>query len=307
MHRHVGWLARVSGAVALALALGSTASGQGRTDVVTLANGDHITGEIVGLQRGQLEFKTDDAGTLYLEWDKLARLVANRFVEVITRDGRRFLGSLGKSADRSISVVGPEGAETLSMSEVTEITPIGRNFWKKLDGSIDAGYNYTHSSGIAQFNLNSDTVFRKPASQIRLTASTTVTQQEGDSGRDDRGTLEASYLRYPWQHWFFTAAGRFETNESLGLVLRSQIAGAVGPRLINGNRAQLAVGAGLGFNEEQGVDVEATQNLEGLLIFRTSYYTYDRPKTNLDVSIQYYPESERHRPATAPGRPQRQA
>ena len=36
--------------------------------------------------------------------------------------------------------------------------------------------------------------------------------------------LEASYLRYPWQHWFFTAAGKFETNESLGLVLRSQMA-----------------------------------------------------------------------------------
>ena len=44
---------------------------QGRTDVVTLANGDRITGEVVRLERGRLEFKTDDAGTLYLEWDKL--------------------------------------------------------------------------------------------------------------------------------------------------------------------------------------------------------------------------------------------
>ena len=43
----------------------------GRTDVVTLANGDRITGEVVRLERGRLEFKTDDAGTLYLEWDKL--------------------------------------------------------------------------------------------------------------------------------------------------------------------------------------------------------------------------------------------
>ena len=51
---------------------------QGRTDVVTLANGDRITGEIVRLERGRLEFKTDDAGTLYLEWDKLVSLVATR-------------------------------------------------------------------------------------------------------------------------------------------------------------------------------------------------------------------------------------
>jgi len=262
---------------------------QGRTDVVTLANGDHITGEVVVLERGRLEFKTNDAGTLYLEWDKLASLVAARFVEVVTEDGRRFLGTLGKSGDRSISVVGPDGATSLVMAEVALIRPIGRGFWNKLDGSIDAGYNYTKSSGVAQFNLNWDTVYQKPASRFRLTASTTITQKDDDSGRDDRGTIEMSYLRYPWQHWFITAAGRFENNESLGLVLRSQVGGAVGPRLINTSKAQMAVGAGLAVNEEQGVDVAATQNLEGVLVFRASYYTYDRPKTNIDISFQYYP------------------
>ena len=41
--------------------------GQGRTDVVTLANGDRITGEVARLERGRLKFETDDAGTLYLE------------------------------------------------------------------------------------------------------------------------------------------------------------------------------------------------------------------------------------------------
>jgi len=274
---------------ALIFAFPSNLRAQGRTDVVTLANGDHITGEVVRVERGRLEFKTDDAGTLYLEWDKIASLVATRFVEVLTGDGRRFFGSLGTSADRSVTVVGTDGSTTLSMSDVTLITPIGRSFWAKLDGSIDAGYNYTRSGGVAQFNLNSDTIYRKPASSIRLTASATVTQKDDDSGRDDRGSVEALYLRYPWQHWFFTVAGRFESNESLGLVLRSQIGGAVGPRLINSNKAQMVAGAGLAVNEEKGVDVGTTQNLEGLLLFRTSYYTYDRPKTNLDVGLQYYP------------------
>ena len=224
---------------------------------------------------------------MYLEWDKLASLVANRFVEVVTEDGRRFLGTLGRSTDLSISVVSLQGATSLLMSDVALIRPIGRGFWNKLDGSIDAGYNYTKSSGVGQFNLNSDTVYQKPASRFRLTASATVTQKDDDSGRDDRGTVEMSYLHYPWQHWFYTGAGRFESNESLGLVLRSQIAGAVGPRLINTSKAQMLVGAGLVVNEEEGVDVPSTQNLEGLLVFRTSYYTYDRPKTNLDINIQY--------------------
>ena len=277
--------------IASILALGLTVPvcAQPKTDVVTLANGDRITGEVKRLDRGRLEFSTDDAGTIYLEWDKIASLVATRLVEVVTTDGRRFLGSLGRSIDRSIAVVAAGETVSLQMSEVALIRQIGRNFWSRIDGSIDAGYNYTRSSGVAQLNLNSDTIYRRPASQGRLTASLTLTKKEDDSGRDDRGSVETSYLHYPWQRWFIWGGARFENNESLGLKLRSQIGGAVGPRLVNTNRAQLVLGGGLVFNDERGVDVEPTQNVEGLLLVGCSYYTYDRPKTNVDINLQYYP------------------
>jgi Protein of unknown function, DUF481 len=275
--------------IALALSVRATAYAQGRTDIVTLANGDRITGEIVRLERGRLEFKTDDAGTLYLEWDKLSSLVAKRVVEVLTTDGRRFLGSLGPAAAFSIAVTTSGGEISLQMSVVTLITPIGASFWRQLDGSIDAGFNYTRSSGVAQLNVNSDTVYRTFASRARLTASLTLTKKDDESGRDDRAFAEMSYLRYPWARWFILTAGRFETNESVGLTLRSQVGAAAGPRLINSNRAQLVLGGGLALNDERGVDVEPTQNVEAFFTFGTSFYTYDRPKTNLDVSLQYYP------------------
>jgi len=276
-----------------------TALAQAKTDVVTLANGDRITGEVKRLERGRLVFSTDDAGTLYLEWDKLASLESKQLVEVTTSDGRRFLGSLGPAPDRSVTIIESNTVSTtLTMADVTLITPIGRSFWSKLDGSLDVGFSYTRSSGVAQLNFNSSTVYRRPAFQGRLTASLTQTRKDDDTGRDDRGYLEMAYLRYPWRRWFFTSAGRFETNQSLGLDLRSQIGAAAGPRLINSNRAQMVAGAGLVFNNEQGVDVESSQNVEALFLFQTSYYTYDRPKTNLDISLQYYPslsDTGRHR------------
>ena len=280
---------RVCLALALVLSLTTTSFGQGRTDVVTLANRDRITGEVVSLDRGRLEFKTDDAGTLYLEWDKLAAVVAARLVEVVTIDGRRFLGTLGSAPDRSIAVVGPGGTVPLQMIEVSLIRQMGTSFWSKLDGSIDTGFSYTRSSGVAQLNVNWELLYRQPAARTRLSASLTQTQKDDESDRDDRGSMEASYLRYPWQRWFISAMGRFETNESLGIELRSQVGGAIGPRLINSNRAQLVVGGGMVFNDERGVDVEPTQNIEGLLLFGMSFFTYDRPKTNLDVNTQYFP------------------
>ena len=71
--------AHASLVVAVMLSATGVALGQGRTDVVTLSNGDRITGEIIWLERGRLEFKTDD-------------------VEVVTGAGQRFLGSLGSAS-----------------------------------------------------------------------------------------------------------------------------------------------------------------------------------------------------------------
>lgn len=273
-------------------AAGSPAQAQGKTDVATLGNGDRITGEVKGLERGRLEFDTDDAGTLYLEWEKLLRLVAtSHVVEVVTGDGRRFVGTLAPAPDRSIAVNEPTGEVSLPMTEVVLITPIGGSFWKKLDGAIDAGFSYTRSSGIAQLNFNSETVYRKPAFSARVSASVTQTEQDDDdddSNDDDRASVEGSYLRYRWQEWFVLVGSRFETNKSLGLELRSSVVGGIGARLINSIRAQMTLGTGLGVNDERGVDVESTRNIEALVTFRTAYYTYDRPKTTLDLDMQYY-------------------
>jgi Protein of unknown function, DUF481 len=278
-------------ALALAIIISSSASawGQGKTDVITLLNGDRITGEIADLERGRLELKTDDAGTLNIEWDKIASVVARRQFEIGTSDGRRLLGSLAKTADRAVLIVGSDGDVSLSMTEVTRITAIGRSFWAKLDGSVDAGFTYTESSGIAQTTLNTNTVYHRPAFVFRLTSSATLTQQRDEVESDDRGALEFSYVRYRARRLFTSGATRFESNESLGLLLRSQVGGLVGLRLVNTNRAQFEIGAGLVVNDERGVDTDATQNVEGALSVRASYYTYDGPKTTFDGNVQYYP------------------
>ena len=277
------WLAVLSGLLWPAAALAQ------KTDVVTLANGDRITGEIKRLERGRLEFSTDDAGTLYLEWDKLVSLVATtRVFDIVTTDDHRHLGSLGPGAPQTLTVVHTGGSTTLSMEQVTWISPIGTGFWDKLDGSVDVGFNYTRSSGIAQLNLNSATSYRRPGFEARTNLSFTGTATEDGDKRDDRGAIDLAYLRYR-ESWVVSGSSRFETNESLGIELRSQVGGGVGPRLVNSNRGQLFVGGGMAVNWENAVDVETTTNVEAVFYFEGSYYTYDRPKTTLDVKFQYYP------------------
>ena len=150
---------RAAAAIAFTVVVGSVVFAQGRTDIVFLANGNRITGEVTRLERGRLEFKTDDVGTLYLEWDNLRSVVTMRTVEVMTADGSLFLGSLGQAADRTIAVVGTEGTVSLQMPDVTQINAIGTRLLARLDGSIDVGFSYTKSSGVSQLNLNTDTTF----------------------------------------------------------------------------------------------------------------------------------------------------
>jgi hypothetical protein len=276
-------------AVCLLLLLAAAPVFAQKTDIITLQNGDRITGEVKQLSRGRVEFSTDDIGTIYLEWDKIATLVSTKQFEVVMSDGRRFLGSLHSDATGMLSVVGPQGAGPLSLIAVTGIRQIGTSFWSRLDGSLDIGFSYTRSSEIAQLNLNSTTIYRRPAFEARLAGSGTLTASEHQDESDDRATLQLSTFRYRGQRGYIGLGGGLETNDSLGLVLRTQAGITGGMRWVNSNRAQLWTGAGVAVNNEQGVDTQTTQNIEAIMNLRASYYSYDRPRTNIDFSFEYYP------------------
>jgi hypothetical protein len=279
----------VAGLASVLVCVVATSAAAQRTDVVTLANGDRITGEVTKLDRGQLEFKTDDAGTLYLEWDKLVGVTSSMHIfEITTVDGLRYVGRLGQAAPRSIQVVAPDGT-TLTMTQVSHIMQIGQGFWQKLDGSISTGFSYTQSSGVAQLNFNADTTYRKPAFQVRFAGSYTATVTDDDPDPTDRGSIEGTYARFLPKRLILLGIGRLESNESLGLLLRSEGGVGLGPSLVDTNRAQIWVGAGVMVNNEHGVDVEPTQNIEAAFFAKTSYFTYDRPKTTIDIGLQYLP------------------
>ena len=269
-----------------------------KTDVVALVNGDRNTGEIEELDRGRLSLDTDDAGMISFEWDKVATVESARLFEVITSDGRHFLGSFARGGARSMLITTATGTVTLPMSEVTRIHPIGTSFWARLEGSIDAGFTFTQSSGIAQLNVNSEIIFRRPSFLLQLTTSDTLVRQRDEEGRDDRGSIDLTYVRDIGRKLFWAGVGRFESNESLGLSLRSQLGGWLGTRLVDSNRGRFEVGAGAVYNFEHGLDTEPTRNIEGLLGLQGSYYTYNGRKTTLDASVDYFPglsEWGRHR------------
>ena len=70
------------GILSLALAAPSLAAAREMTDSVVMVNGDRITGQIMGMSRGKLDYKTDDIGRISIEWLKVVQVTSTYAFEV---------------------------------------------------------------------------------------------------------------------------------------------------------------------------------------------------------------------------------
>lgn len=59
-----------------------------KTDIVTLLNGDKITGEVKYLRVGILTFKTDNMETVSIQWNKIQSIETQNYFEIEVADGR---------------------------------------------------------------------------------------------------------------------------------------------------------------------------------------------------------------------------
>src|ERR1700690_1738664 len=85
-------------AAALAYGFLATPALAERTDVVVLDNGDRITGEVLELSAGQLKFKTDHVGTLYIDWTHMVSLTTAQRLNIELLDGKRLYGAAPERA-----------------------------------------------------------------------------------------------------------------------------------------------------------------------------------------------------------------
>ena len=142
-----------------------------KVDVVVLQNGTRVVGEVRSMKRGKLELKTDDMGTLQIEWGNVVQVTAPGLFEVEDMHGRLRFGTLRPSADGSrLSVVNIQGEEALPLPEVARLQLVKATFWDRISGSLDAGASYTSASELMQLDLDGNLRFRRPKFETSATA-----------------------------------------------------------------------------------------------------------------------------------------
>jgi putative salt-induced outer membrane protein YdiY len=265
--------------------MGASPAFGAKTDVVVLRNGDRLTGEITELDRGRLTFKTDDIGTLAIEWDNVKSVTAAATFEVVDLDGRLYFGALRPGLQEGeLNVVSAEGSQTLELSRAVRIQRLGATLWQRLDGSIDAGVSYTSSSELLKIDLAARVVLTRRAHEFSVDGNSTITRQP-EVEQTRRNSLTLNYERRFPSRWVAFAQAELEQNRELGFDLRGSVAGGGGRYFVQGRRHDLLAALGLRVNREKPLEGEATTNTEAALALTFDRFYYDFPKVDVYATL----------------------
>ena len=262
----------------------------GYSDRIHLKNGDVITGNMKELDRGKLRVKTRTMDDVYINWVHIESIDTDKYLRIEKADGSFNYGVI-KHADLSdVLVVEDRGQEVeVPILAVSTIQPIRvkQSFWRRLDFELKAGIDYRTASDIFVSYLSSNVKLREEKYEIDVDANWHETSR-ADDRNSSRADLVGNYTRFLRNRWFWKASAGFETNEELGLDLRTLVAGTAGKYLIQRPALRFDVNAGLAGNWENRQD-GTTTSAEGLIRSSLEIFKHTLPITRLSASISVFP------------------
>jgi hypothetical protein len=267
-----------------------------KTDLVILANGDRLTGEIKGVSQGKLDYSTDDAGRPSIEWEKVVRITSVHSFEVEVRSGLKYFGRLAPSDRDSVLVVAGARTDTLRIADVVLVNQLGASFFRRTKAYLDVGFTFAKANLATTISVDGQVDYRGPRYGGLFSFESYVQGQE-ESPTTSRNTLTGQLNRFLPKRWSVGVFSKYEQNDELNLLGRGSLGAGVSRMVRQSNRAELSLSAGLVGTREHFslVDTAAASadtsrsNLEGLLSLDWSAFRFDSPKLDLSTSLTVYP------------------
>ena len=278
-------------AFALAALLPPATAVGAKTDAAILQNGDHITGEVKGLARGKLDYSTDDAGRLSIEWEKLARLTSPHSFHLELDSGERYLGSLGVPDRDGRVVVQGARIDTLALPRIVEITPLNAAFLQRLIAYFDLGFTLAKANQATTFSLSGAADYRGESvgSQTKFDS---YAQGQESVPTTTRNSVRQSVSWYLPHRWSVVGLAQLEQNDELDLDHRVTAGGGISRMVAQSNRMDFSLGAGLvGTQEQFTTDTgrSSDASFEGLLAMNWDMFRFDSPKLDFNTGAAVYP------------------
>lgn len=261
------------------------------TDRIHLYNGDVITGNIKELDRGKLRVKTRTMDEVFINWVDIDHIESDKYLRVESTDGSFSSGRIDSTnIDDGLVIRQGANATTVPILSVATMQPIrsDESFWRRIEGDVRVGINFTKASDILVSNLASNLRFREERYEISLGASWNETARTNnqDSSRAD---LSTTYTRFLKNRWFWRASVGLDRNQELGIDLRGMVAATAGRYLFESPTTRFELNAGFAQNREKRTDNTDTNSTEGLIRSSLSIFKHRVPKTILTADVSVFP------------------
>jgi hypothetical protein len=272
-----------------------------KTDVVTLKNGDRISGDIKSFEHGILVLSTDNMSTLNIEWPAVRSLASKYAFGVERTGGVKYFGLIATTDDGARLIVRTDKeAVEIPMAQVERISQFSPRFWDRINGNLAVGFTYTKSSSISVGSVNFDSHYRSTTVDGSLYASSNVTTSPTD-GTTQRYVLSTAvnFLRQGPNLWGVIASA--EQDKALGIDARLLAGATLGRRFVQTPITELTGSAGVVATQEWAAgSSQSTTNLEGVISISWQVFKYIDPKTTMDLNLAFFPsltDSGRYRSA----------
>jgi len=274
-----------------ALTLAAPAAARDRIDLVLLAHGDRVTGEIIRLESATLSIRTRTLGTVDVDWPDVVALVSPQSFVVERTDGERLTGTFPASErPGELAVRSESGATTaVPLGDVVGIDQLGANLWKSRRGYLDAGWSFTQARRDSSFSLGAEVTLRARRFRWRNTLTSTITDDDA-SARSERHVVESSVEVPLGRRFLGLGTGSWERNDDLGLDARTTAAGVLAWLPVNRARARVMLGPGVAESRESYVSQgEESTVTSGVLLLGGEYHRFGRFGTRASASATWYP------------------
>lgn len=225
-----------------------------KTDVITVENGDTITGAIDSMTAGKLALNTDYAGVIKIKWREVQQIDSRYVYEVRLDDGERLYGRFAKTEERSVLTFKVRGGERqLDLEDIVEIRSIEEQLVDQLDLKVTSTI-YADPNAVT-LSLSTSGTYDTRGGRTGFSGriddnQTKALNAEGDTVKN---TLNSSNFTLYREFWRSRGAAQsyrvlnavYSSNDALGVDHRFSMGVGVGRYFIQELGHELAVSTGI--------------------------------------------------------------
>lgn len=243
-----------------------------RGDVVTMKNGDRLTGEVKSLQRGTLFIETDySSSNLAVDWNQVLSVKSTATYLITLANGVHVTGKLERLPETKehaddVTILGGSTDMHTPSENIVAIESHKPSFWRQLKGSVDTGVSFT--SGNSQTTANTDVNATYSTLKWSATAAlgTSYNNQSGGS-KTNRADASLSGQRFLGRNAYLGGLVDFLHSSQQDLDLRTTAGGGYGRYFIRTTNSDLRWLGGIVYTREAFTTEtrSSDSNAEGLL------------------------------------------